>query len=184
MEFSLPKSKGDNLRSISETSMGIELFQGAHFIYLYREDLLAQAVSFHVSLLTGRWGPDSTVSTNPVPHPQFFDNTLIENRMQILADQDREWRLFFARNTISQLTFSYEAIRDDIAGALRKIVKSFAIHLPSCEFEYVEALQTETGAPGEPTKSDIKKRFMPVNKLVVAAPLHDITQAPGREAFP
>ena len=43
-------------RQYFQNSGNLELFQGAHFIYVYREDLIAQAISFHVSLLTGRWG--------------------------------------------------------------------------------------------------------------------------------
>ena len=34
---------------------GIEMLSGGHFIYLYREDLLAQTLSFHVARETGRW---------------------------------------------------------------------------------------------------------------------------------
>jgi trehalose 2-sulfotransferase len=49
---------------------GVEMLQRAHFIHLYREDLLAQALSFHVAKETGRWGVDDTVTTPPASAPR------------------------------------------------------------------------------------------------------------------
>ena len=140
-------------------SPNIPLFQGAYFIHLYRNDLLAQAISFHVSLLTGRWGTDNTVTTRTAPNPQFFDRALIENRLQILADQDREWRLFFARNGIMPLSLSYEDIKNDLPGALRRIVAYGQIELPSHKFDYAEPKSSEYRAPSEPSKAEIRKWF-------------------------
>ena len=58
---------------------GVDLFRQGHFIHLYREDLLAQAISFHVARETGRWGSDDTVTTSPASTPRFFDVDLIAN---------------------------------------------------------------------------------------------------------
>ena len=59
---------------------GIELLSGGRFIYLYREDLLAQTLSSHVASETGRWGFDSTAMTPPAA-PRFFDAKLIAGRL-------------------------------------------------------------------------------------------------------
>jgi LPS sulfotransferase NodH len=159
------KIQGGQFGQYFKNSEGIELFQGARFIYLYREDLLSQAISFHVSLLTGRWGPDDTVATTPSTNPQFFDNDLIASRMNVLAVQDMEWRLFFARNGILPLVFSYEAIKDDLAGALLKIVASFALPIFSRDFSYVESASDAPG-DGAASKSEIRARFLRANRRI------------------
>ena len=66
---------------------------------LYREGLVAQAVS----LLTGRWGVDDVVTTSSAINPDFFDSSLIAEiallpRLWTSCNQDRERRLFFAKN--------------------------------------------------------------------------------------
>ena len=138
---------------------GIELFKGALFIYIYREDLVAQAVSLHMSLLTGRWGVNDAVTTRPAINPNFFDNRLITEVMDELAIQDSEWRLFFAKHGIRPLFFSYEGIKDDLSGALRKIVKSFRLDVPSENSSYVEPPVPEYRGPGEPSKLEVGNRF-------------------------
>jgi len=154
------KIQRGQFRQYFKSTESLELFQDAQVIYLYREDLLAQAISLHLSLLTGRWGVDDTVTTRPVADPQFFDNDLIAKHLEELATQDREWRLFFANNAIRPLFLSYEGIKDDLAGALRKIVTSFGLHLPSQDFTYVERSPIDFSAPGEPSKSEIRDRFL------------------------
>ncbi len=159
------KIQGGQFAQYLQNSKGIELFQGARFIYLYREDLLSQAISFHVSLLTGRWGPDDTVSTTPSSNPQFFDNDLIVSQMNVIAEQDKQWRLFFARNGISPLVFTYETIKDDLAGALLKIVTSFALPMPTQDFSYVEGA-SDRSSDGAPPKSEIRARFLRANRRI------------------
>jgi len=135
------------------------LFKGAHLIYIYREDLVAQAVSLHMSLLTGRWGVDDVVTTRPQVNPNFFDNRLIAEVMAELAIQDREWRLFFAENGTQPLFFSYEGIKGDLSGALRRIVTSFGLNVPSENCNYTEPPVTEYRRPEEPSKLEVRSRF-------------------------
>jgi LPS sulfotransferase NodH len=182
------KIQGGQFSQYFKNSEGDELFQGARFIYLYREDLLAQAISFHVSLLTGRWGVDDTVTTQPASDLNFFDNHLIANRMEILAAQDMQWRLFFARNGISPLIFTYEGIKDDLYGTLLKIVTSFALPISSRNFSYIERV-SEFSDPGVPSKTEIRDRFLQQNRRVMQGPpakqktmLSDITSQLPNEA--
>jgi LPS sulfotransferase NodH len=153
------KIQRGQFRQFFSNYKAIDLFKGAHFIYLYREDLVAQAVSLHMSLLTGRWGIDDVVTTHPAINPNFFDNSLITEIMDDLATQDREWRLFFAKNGIQPLFFSYEGIKDDLSGALRRIVTSFGLDVPSENSNYTEPPITEYRGPGEPSKLEVRNRF-------------------------
>ena len=143
-----------------------ELFAGAKFIYLFREDVLAQAISFHVSMLTGRWDIGGTVTMRPDPNPQFFDRAAIDNRLQILAHQNREWRLFFARRGEVPLSFSYEAIKHALRGALWKIAAYARMPLPSDEFNYAEPVPREFRGPCEPSKAEIRQWFLQPSRLL------------------
>jgi len=146
-------------RQYFENAKHPELFQGANFIHNYREDLIAQAVSFHMSLLTGRWGVDDDITTPPALSPQFFDNHLIAKLLVELAVQDSEWRLFFAKNSIRPLFLSYEAMKDDLGAALRTIVNSFSLQLPPQRFDYVEPPVKEHRGAAEPSKAEVKAGF-------------------------
>src|SRR5438270_743391 len=55
----------DQFIRILDNSVGHKLLDGGLFIYLFREDLLKQAISRNYAYLTGRWGIDDTVSTRP-----------------------------------------------------------------------------------------------------------------------
>ncbi len=55
---------------------GDELLQGGCFIHLYREDLLAQAISTHVAMETGMWGLDGRATSIVPESPRFFDEPL------------------------------------------------------------------------------------------------------------
>jgi LPS sulfotransferase NodH len=148
---------------------GVELLQQAHFVHLYREDLLAQAISFHVSKETGRWGPGTAVTSRPASTPRFFDVDQIANQMKMLAQGDMNWRLFFARNGISPLMISYERVRDDISGVLRSMVDSFGLDLPATNFDYVEEGPSDSRDLGVPPRSEIKARFLLANQRVMPA---------------
>jgi LPS sulfotransferase NodH/tetratricopeptide (TPR) repeat protein/SAM-dependent methyltransferase len=158
---------------------GVELFQQAHFIQLYREDLLAQAISFHVSKETGRWGSADTVSTPPASIPRFFDVDLIADYIKMLAESDTSWRLFFARNAILPLTFSYERVRDDLAGVLRTIVDNFGLDLPTDCFDYAEEGPNEERDAEVPPRSEIKARFLRAHQRVIPALRPDAQRPAG-----
>lgn len=154
------KIQGGQFAQYFKDSSRIELFKDAHFIYLYRENLLDQAISFHIALLTGRWGPDNTISTRPSAQPNFFDAALLDDRLRTIAVQDMEWRLFFARNAITPLFLSYESIKDDIAGTLRNIVAHSQLVLPLKDFTYIEPKGIEFRDPDAPPRSEVKARFL------------------------
>jgi LPS sulfotransferase NodH len=137
-----------------------DLIRGAKFIYLYREDLLAQAVSFHISQLTGRWGIGSGDVTKIISEKKFFDNTAINNTLRMIADQDRDWRLFFAYSNIAPLFLSYESLISDISGALQKIALRFGLGLETQDLEYDEKSLAEVRGPGEPSKAEIQSQFL------------------------
>jgi LPS sulfotransferase NodH/GT2 family glycosyltransferase len=146
---------------------GIELFQNAHFLYLYRQDLLAQAISLHISYQTGRWGFDDLVTSEPSSKPDFMDNESINKYLAEISTHDMAWRRFFARNRISPLAVSYESLIADTGGVLRSMVESFGLEVPSTDFGYTEE---NTRDPGLPPVSEIKAHFLNGYQRVFQAP--------------
>jgi LPS sulfotransferase NodH len=156
--------------SYLENPEGAEMLQRAHFIHLYRENLLAQAISFHLSKETGRWGFDATVTTAPASEPGFFNAKQIDEHLKSLAEADMNWRLFFARNAISPLAFSYERIRDDLGGVLSTIVSGFGLDVPASRFDYAEEAPDDVRDAQAPPRSEIAARFLLAHQRVTAAP--------------
>lgn len=147
---------------------GLELFQNGHFLYLYREDLLAQAISLHISHQTGRWGFDDPVASEPRPEPNFLDNASINKYLQEISMHDMAWRMFFARNQISPLTVSYENLIDDTGGVLRSMVEAFGLEVCATDFGYTEERYARD--PRVPSVSEIKAHFLNATQQVFQAP--------------
>ena len=149
---------------------GDDLLQNGHFINLYREDLLAQAISFHIARTTGRWGSDASAITPATEKPDFFDVDVIDNEMNVLAERDANWRLFFARNGIRPLRFSYEQLTGDLRGALRTIIDCFGLDAPAGDLNYFEESPSETRDVNVPARSEITAHFLKAKRRVTPTP--------------
>jgi len=141
-----------------DNAEGAELFQGARFIHLYRRDLLGQAISRHIATLTGRWGPGDTATTAVQSNPDFFDNDAIARNVMALAQEDANWRLFFAQNGIAPLVMTYEELVADTVRCLRRIADAFALDLPTRDLDYAEPRVARPDA--EPSRSAIREAFL------------------------
>jgi LPS sulfotransferase NodH/GT2 family glycosyltransferase len=149
---------------------GLELLQNGHFLYLYRDDLLAQAISLHVSYQTGRWGFDDLLTSEPRAEPNFLDNASINKHLEEISAHDMAWRRFFTCNRISPLTVSYESLIADTGSVLRSMVESFSLKVSSTDFGYTEERSTDTRDPRLPTLAEIKAHFLDAHQQVFQAP--------------
>jgi LPS sulfotransferase NodH/glycosyltransferase involved in cell wall biosynthesis len=162
--------------SYLDNADGVQLLQQAHIIHLYREDLLGQAISFHVSKETGRWGGDTTVSTRPAATPRFFDTDLIAEHLETLAEADMSWRLYFARNGLSPLSLSYERLRDDVDGAVRNMVGRFGLDVPSGRGDYAEEMPDDARDAQVPPRAEMRARFLLAYRGMKKMPHHAAAQ--------
>ncbi len=149
---------------------GLELFQNGHFLYLYREDLLAQAISLHISYQTGRWGFDDLVTSKPRAEPNFLDNASINKYLDEISAHDMAWRRFFTRHRISPLTVSYESLTADTGSVLRAMVESFSLEVSATDFAYTEERSTDTRYLRLPLVAEIKAHFLDAHQQVFQAP--------------
>lgn len=90
------------------------------FVYLWRRDVLAQAVSLSRAVQTGQWHASQLARTSA-----RFDRAGIAYWLRKTVQDDARWRSFFARNGIVPLSVIYEAMAD----APQSAVDAIAVHL-------------------------------------------------------
>jgi LPS sulfotransferase NodH len=101
------------------------------WVYITREDLLAQAISLVLAEGTQEW-----TSRTQQRHlfagvskrkEADFDPRLIKDRINVIVDDYARWELFFAANGICPLRITYEQINDNIFDVMSKIMKHSGI---------------------------------------------------------
>jgi LPS sulfotransferase NodH len=88
------------------------------YLYLTREDLVLQAVSWHRAAATRSWRSDQPESGVAV-----FDEAAIWARVSELAEMMRAWELFFATVGVAPLRVTYEQLLLDRRAVLRAIAR-------------------------------------------------------------
>jgi LPS sulfotransferase NodH len=150
----------DQYLKVLDNPVGRNLLNGSFFVYLYREDLLAQAISTHFANLTGQWGIDETVTTVPAVQPDFFEIAAINHTLQQLTEQDRGWRLFFGSNGIIPITISYERLCADPWNVVASIAHVAGLDPRSLQKGYTEVASPADRAGALPSKRDVMDRYL------------------------
>lgn len=159
---------------VLDNQPGTDLLQDGLFVYLYREDMLRQAVSEHFAQLTGRWGIDDTVTTPPVSSPNFFDHDAIDRALEDLSEQDRGWRLFMARHGAVPMSISYEKLCEDPFAFVVAVARRLGIDPATLRQGYTEAASASESDPSVPSKSEAIRRY-----LAATRPGHAGTEPAG-----
>lgn len=151
----------DQYLRILNNSIGEKLFDGGLFIHMYREDLLKQAISRNFAYITGRWSIDDTVTTVPMARGDLLDVEGIDRELETLANEDRGWRLFLARNGLSPLTISYEQLCKDPAGFVTALAQHVGIDIDAAGHAYSEPVApVRNEDPSLPSKHDVERRYL------------------------
>ena len=105
-------------------------FGHTRFIYLHRDDVLAQAVSWHRAEQTNVWHQaDQEESKRPEQEPRFdFDQ--ICKLVQTIEEHNSEWRAWFASVGIQPYMVQYEDIDADPVGVACEILDFLGLKLP------------------------------------------------------
>jgi LPS sulfotransferase NodH len=149
-----------DFRRVLDNPAGYDLLNGALFVHLYREDVLRQAVSEHFSQLTGRWGIDDTVTTTPAEKPDFFDVEAIDGILDDFSEQDRNWRLFMARNGVVPMSIAYEKLCEDPFGFVCAIAGRLGIDAGSLTQGYSETAPVSQADRALPSKSEVARHYL------------------------
>jgi LPS sulfotransferase NodH len=117
--FSL-KADFNHLRPLLERGPLEEFLPDAHFVYLERSDIVAQAVSLQRAASSGLWHLDrDRRPLRSVPHAEpVYDRAAIGAYLAEVTAMREQWREFFASRGITPLRLTYEGIVADPAAAV------------------------------------------------------------------
>lgn len=105
-------------------------FGHAGFIYLHRDDVLAQAVSWHRAEQTNVWHQtDQEESKQPEQAPSFDFDQICE-LLQMIEEHNSAWRAWFASVGIEPYMVRYEDLDADPVGVAREILDFLGLKLP------------------------------------------------------
>lgn len=149
-----------DFRRTLNNSIGDELLENTLFIQLYREDILKQAVSERFGQLTGKWGIDDSVTTTPAVNPNFLDPEAVDQALNDLADQDRGWRVFFARRGVVPVSISYERLCEDPFSFLEAIARRVGIDSFTLRRGYSETASPPVVDPALPSKDEVARHYL------------------------
>jgi LPS sulfotransferase NodH len=81
--------------------------------------------------------------------------------MWILADEDREWRLFLAKNGVAPMSISYEQLCTDPSGFVAAIARRLCIDPHTLRQGYREPIApSHEDDPALPSKSEVIRRYL------------------------
>jgi LPS sulfotransferase NodH len=164
----------DQYITVLDNAVGRKLLDRGTFIYLFREELLKQAVSRNFSYLTGRWGDDDTVSTAPSAQPDLLAVRGIDRELETLADEDRGWRVFLAKNGLSPMSISYEKLCRDPSGFIALIARRLGVDPQTLRQGYSEPIAPSgKDDPALPSKGDVARRYLAAVRQLHGAPQMD-----------
>ena len=151
----------DQFVTVLDNNVGCRLLDGSVFIYLYREDLLKQAVSRNFAYLTGQWGDDEAVSTAPLPRPDLLEPKAVDRELRTLADEDRGWRVFLAQNGLAPMSISYEQLCKDPSSFVVEIARRVGIDPATLRQGYSEPVApVGFEDPRRPSKGEVARRYL------------------------
>jgi LPS sulfotransferase NodH len=103
----------------------MDLLPNLHFVYLTRDDLLGQAISWARALQTEQYR-----STQPAKRPAVYDADLIRSRLTAIVRERAQWEAFFARTGIEPLRIVYERFLEDQPSYVDRVASLVDIENP------------------------------------------------------
>jgi len=105
-------------------------FGRVRFVYLRRDDVVAQAVSLLRAEQTGVWhDPVQTTRAEP-GHGAQFDFDQVHQRVQMIGQHNSAWQEWFSAAGIEPFAVLYEELAADPAGITRRILDFLGLDLP------------------------------------------------------
>src|SRR4051812_22233623 len=119
----------------------MERLPNLRFVYLSRDDLLGQAVSWARALQTGQYR-----STQPANRAARYDAGLIRSRLMAIVRERAQWEAFFARTGIEPLRIVFEHFLQDRAGYVERVAGLVDVQDPVVDPTRVDILMQRDAA--------------------------------------
>ena len=111
------------------------LLPAPRYVYLRREDRLAQAVSTLIAAQSGNWR--STDGVSVAPAPMYSYPALLALTGWFLRC-DRHWEAFFRDNGITPCRVSYRELEAELGPTVRRIGEAFGSPIPASALQPLE----------------------------------------------
>jgi trehalose 2-sulfotransferase len=126
-----------------------DLLPNLHFVYLSRDDLLGQAVSWARALQTTQYR-----STQLAKRAAAYDSGLIRSQLMTIVRERAQWEAFFARTGIEPLRITYERFLEDRSGHVEHVA-----HLMDVENPVVDQTRIDLAIQRDAGTEEWKQRF-------------------------
>jgi len=117
-----PKFASDDLRLIREA------FGNLKFIYIYRKDVIAQAISLYRAERTDYWHSTENQKSN---QQLTYDFGEIKSRVEMLNEHNSAWKSWFKAVDIKPLSVCYEEFSIDPISVTKGVLQFLEIDLPT-----------------------------------------------------
>ena len=101
------------------------VFPAPRFVWITREDTLAQAVSWWKAMTSGKW-----TDGRPVTGAPRFDADGITGRLRAIERESESWRGWFEGNGVEPLRVTYEELVVDPTGVARRVLELVGVEVP------------------------------------------------------
>lgn len=105
-------------------------FGHTRFVYLHREHVLAQAVSWHRAEQTNVWHQTEHEEAKQPEREPRFDFDAIRDLVQTIDEHNSAWRAWFASVGIQPHEVRYEDLDADAYGVTREVLDFLGLKLP------------------------------------------------------
>lgn len=112
-------------RHETDLSLLLRTFGPTQFIHIWREDTVAQAVSWAKAEQTGFWHRGDVARSQPE-----YDFAQIDALVKMIGEHNAAWRDWFARFDIHPYRVRYEDLVADMPGAVRATLDFLGLRLP------------------------------------------------------
>lgn len=123
------------------------------YVYLSRQDKLAQAISMVKAEQTGLWhktADEAELERLSPSGPPVYDPRRIREKRDELAVLDAEWPIWFAQEGIAPLSLTYEDLSADPPGTLAQVLAALGVD---------PALAAAVSAPTARLSDEINRRW-------------------------
>ena len=127
------------------------------YLYLKRDDKVAQAISLIKAELSGLWhiAPDGTeIERLSEPQELHYDFDRIRRTVSALEAADRDWNTWFERQGIAPMRLDYDELSTDPAGVVVDICQALGVKAPDRQ-----SIAPGTGKLSDELSADWVRRY-------------------------
>lgn len=104
------------------------LLRNSRFLWIRRDDVLGQAISFAIARTTNQWHDRQGAADGR--KPAEFSARAVHDALQYILWENWGWSQFFKANGIVPLAFTYEALVADVNGLCQRICRHVGLDAP------------------------------------------------------